>query len=290
MPVLQKIWFGAFACLIVLSTDNAYGAQSRGSIPEAGPENGGLRLRLVVRTGSQDGKDAHDVTVEVINVTTKPITLVADWPYEADKGNFREYLEAALSIETFPKIAPWVGQTMEDHRTSPQPQYVLKSGEGLTLKWLASGRCLKNKVTRPIETANPVFPSGGLYAVHAVIPMRTTVGSFLLRSNEQLVSIGGNRELPKHTFGEVMWVDRETRTAGIDLGSLHEIENGDHFLIRTGMASFWRLRVTRVHPARSEGALVPADAWGRGAPETTPGFPKNGTTAKLITTDQPHDQ
>ena len=75
--------------------------------PEAGPENGGLRLRLVVVTSPATGMGGYDVRVALLNATKQEVRLRAGW---TDKGDIADYIEAFTSIETFPAIAPLVGQ------------------------------------------------------------------------------------------------------------------------------------------------------------------------------------
>ena len=105
-----------------------------------------------------------------------------------------DYLEAAANIECVPAIAPWMGGVAQGQRMSPQPQHSLKAGETLTVRWQSEGRKLKNRVTNPNEVQNPTFPFAGLYSVHATIDVITGEGVVRLRSNEQLVPVGGSRD------------------------------------------------------------------------------------------------
>jgi len=92
---------------------------------------------------------------------------------------------------------------MLPYRTTPQPEYVLKAGAVLSFGWRSDGRRLKNKVTDPNNVQNPEFPFPGQYSVHAMLRINTSERMVLLRSNEQLVSIGGSRESPKHSYGQL---------------------------------------------------------------------------------------
>jgi hypothetical protein len=99
----------------------------------------------------------------------------------------------------------------------------------------------------------------------------------LLRSNEQLIPIGGSRELPKHTYGPLWGAYEETKTAMLGLGSLHKIAMGDRFLIHTGTIGMtWTLTLTKVEADRSMGTLEPART------DPTPVFPRQGWNATLI--------
>ena len=259
-------------------------ALAAAALPEPGPEAGGLQLRLVVAPRAAAGQEGYDVRVEVVNVTQRAITLRAGWWHETDTGDVKDYIEASTSIESYPAIAPWVGQVMAGHRKSPQPEQVLKAGETLSVRWQTNGRRLKNKVTDPNSVQNPEFAAPGLYSVHATVTILTGDGAVLLRSNEQLVSFGGSRENPKHTFGKLWRVNERTKTATLGLGSLHKIERGDQFRIRTGMLDFWKLTITEVSPESSTGRLEP-EPWrgpGRPAAEHTPPFPERMMDATLI--------
>ncbi len=85
--------------------------------PDPGPENGGLQLRFVLLPVSEEG---FEVRLDLINATNRDIVLRAGWQYEANYGDMKEYIEAAASIETYPAIAPWVGQVPMWNRKSPQ--------------------------------------------------------------------------------------------------------------------------------------------------------------------------
>ena len=163
--------------------------------PEPGPENAGLRLRLVVADSPPRTPLGYGVRLEVLNMTNRPITLRAGWWSDLEKGDVRDYLEASMSVETYPAIAPWMGQLADGHRTAPQPEHVLKAGEVLSLHWQTKGRHLKNRVTNPNEVQDPEFLLPGLYSVHATVAIITSERTVLLRSNEQLVSSGPDPRL-----------------------------------------------------------------------------------------------
>ena len=250
--------------------------------PDPGPEDGGLRLRLVVLPHPKADREGYDVRVDVLNTTKADITLRAGWWYDTDKGDAKDYIEASTSIETYPTIAPWVGQVRAQHRTLPQPDYVLKAGEVLSLSWHTDGRRLKNKVTDPNTVQNPDFPFPGLYSVHATLRINRADRAVLLRSNEQMVAVGGNPGAPKHTYGQLWGTETETKTARLGLGSLHKIEQGDEFQIRTGMMDFWKLTITQVEPESSTGRLEPLARVGPNPTNVNPRFPERHENATLI--------
>jgi hypothetical protein len=222
--------------------------------PEPGPEDGGLRLRLVVKPRA-DAKEGYDVRLEVLNVSDRPVTLRAGWRNDNEMGDLKGYLEAATSVECVPAVAPWIGGVQAPHRTLPQPEHVLKAGENLPVAWQTEGRRLKNRVTDPIEVQNPTFPLPGLYSVHSVVDVVTDERTVRLRSNEQLVVVGGSRSMPKSTFGRLWHVDPEGKTAILGLGSLHKITAGDQFEIGHAKGGHWKLTITRVDLRASYGTV-----------------------------------
>lgn len=159
------------AFLVGALVEFAFFAEAEPALPEPGPERGGMRLRLMVSPEPQLTNEAYRVRLDVLNVTDQSITLVAEWPHENDRGDFSEYLESEVSIETFPEIIRWMGQSWVGHRESPQPQYTLDAHKTLTLEWTTVGKRLKNKVTHILYTKNPIFPTDGLYSVHATVKL-----------------------------------------------------------------------------------------------------------------------
>jgi hypothetical protein len=67
----------------------------------------------------------------------------------AGGGGFKEYVEAAASIESYPAIEPWLGQmALGPERTIPEPEYTLKPSE--TLSSISHG-CLGFWLEQAIE-------------------------------------------------------------------------------------------------------------------------------------------
>ena len=213
------------------------------------------------------------------NASGEIITLHAlHWRSERHEGGFQEYLESALSIESYPAIEPWLGQVMAELPGAvAEQEYTLKAGETLSVKWQTTGRHLKNKVSNPLQVQNPEFTQSGLHSVHASIIIMTAGGPVRLFSNEQLVPFGGSREAPKHTYGPLWWTDEPTRTATLGLGSLDKVVQGDRFLIQSGtIGRTWTLIITNVETSESSGRLEPSRV------NPTPTFPSRGTYAALI--------
>jgi hypothetical protein len=239
----------------------------------------------VVRDWKEGGKVGHEMRVDVLNVSRQARKLQADWLYETDTGNLKEYLEAATSMESYPPIAPWIGQIMGGGRNTPQPEYVLEPGEVLTLTWHTEGNFLKNRVSNKLDVQNPEFAFPGMYAVHATLQVQADGKKVSLRSNEQMVSFGQSRAMPKFTLGKLTHVDEEKQTAWLDLGEEHKVAKGERFLVRTGMVDFWQLTITDVREKTSLGRLEPVE---RNSPELKKAqrkFPAAGLPATLIIPD-----
>ena len=238
--------------LLIFVTLNPLRAETA-ALPEPGPEDGGLRLRLVVAPRTEAGKEGYDVRVDLLNTSERAITLRAGWESE-DTGDLKDYIDAATSIECVPAVRRWMGQVRQGQRKSPQPEQVIKPGALLSVHWQTEGRHLKNRVTNPIEVQNPEFPFLGLYSVHATVNVLTSEGTVALRSNEQLVPVGGSRAMPKSSLGQLMQVEPNGKTAMLNLGSLQKVEPGDQFQY-SSMREQGKLTVTTVKPGYSMGNL-----------------------------------
>ena len=88
-----------FALFVLLSA--ARGA----ALPEPGPEDGGLRLRLVVEPRPRADKEGFDVRIDLVNISDRAVTLRSGWQAD-ESGGVKDYLEAATSIECEAAIAP----------------------------------------------------------------------------------------------------------------------------------------------------------------------------------------
>jgi hypothetical protein len=131
---------------------------------------------------------------------------------------------------------------------------LLLAGKVLSVRWRTQGRQLKNRVTDPNEVQNPTFPFPGLYSVHATLDVITSERAVTLRSNEQLVPVGGSRATPRYTFGHLLVVDKGGKTAVLDLGSRHKVEPGDQFM-HFSKQTPWKLTVSKVSPGHSWGQI-----------------------------------
>jgi hypothetical protein len=210
-------------------------------------------MRLVVVPRPEVSEEGFDVCVDLLNTTERAMTLRAGWRND-DPSDVKAYIEAAIGIECVPAVRPWSGGVPGIRRKLPQPEYLLKAGEVLSVRWQTKGRHLKNHVTDPNEVQNPEFPFPGLYSVHASLDVITSQRVVTLRSNEQLVPVGGSHAMPRYTYGHLLVVDAGGKSAVLDLGSRHKVEPGDqfeHFSKQTP----WKLTVTKVEPGHCWGHI-----------------------------------
>jgi hypothetical protein len=234
-------------------------------------------MRLVVAPTVEDPAAGHKVQVDLINTTQNGVSFRLTRAWGDLKDGIESALEAAVSIESYPPIQPWLGQVRMPPKGEASPECTLSPGQTLSLSWRTPVRRLKNQVANPLEVQNPEFTQDGLYSVHATLAVTVAGQPLLLRSNEQLVAIGGSKGLPKHTYGRLWWAVEESKKAELSLGSQHKIAVGDRFLIQTGTIGWtWTLTITSVKDDRSEGTLVPS--------QETPKlpFPVWGAYAALI--------
>jgi hypothetical protein len=256
------------------------GASALGQEPAgAGPKNHGLRLKLTLATTRPRGVDEHTVRLELFNVGTRAVTLVADWPYEG-LGDYAEFLRSEISFITFPEVQPEGAQTAGAFRSSPQPRHTLQPGKSLTVRWTARGPRLKPEACFDEANTSPHFPADGLYSVRGQLVVRTAEGGrILLVSNDQPVMVGGSARLPKHATAEVVETDAASKTCRISLGSDHGLTRGDVFLLRYGLAASWQLTLTQVE---ASGAVGTVQLIHRTDGAGIPAFPKESWLATLV--------
>lgn len=249
-------------------------------LPEPGPEAGGLRLRLQV---APEG-EGHEVRVDLLNVSGKPIALKlqslgAGRPpggVAVDREVFFNVVKDKMGVESDPAVAPYVGQNGIGSGVSLLTYaHTFDAGGSFAFRWKTAGR--RFKPGDFFLTHNPEFIEDGLYSIRVSLTIEADGQSVLLRSNEQLVSFGGSREVPKSNHGSLAWVNEKENTAGLNLGTHQKIAKGDRFLIRSGtIGRTWTLTLTNVTPQRSSG-------WLKYSRESaTPFFPKPGRKATLI--------
>lgn len=272
---MHKIGCGMMVLLVLVCFSSGYSA-----LPEPGPENHGLRLRLSITSEGSKTEDIHTVQLNLINTGKNSITLTAKWLYEQNTGDYGEYLKSEVMLISFPEVVLAAAQTAGSLRSSPQPKQVLKSGESLMVKWQVIGPHLK-----PQGYYNcPTFPADGLYTIHA--EFTTTIENeqdILLISNPQQVSIGKSTQMPKYATARITFSDPAAKTAGINLGALQNIEVGDTFFIKYTAEAGWRLRISAVHLTYSEGIVEPI---ANPSESNTPLFPDLNWVARLMSKEE----
>jgi len=262
-------------CSLLILSVSAFAAD----LPEPGPEAAGLSLRLVIspKADAQDG--GYDVQLDLVSASREAIPVRVK-PFPADNtGSFKQVLEEATSIESYPPFEPWLGQVrfQPDTKDQPNSKYLLQPGETFTIKWETRAQELKNKVGNPLEVQNPFFSQPGLHAIHANLTLEVGGHEVFLRSNEQTVPIQGSRELPKHTYGPIVDANDKDQTATLGMGFLQKVAVGDKFTIRTGnIGMTWTLTITKVESHYSFGNLLPSQT------SPLPMFPARGFYASLI--------
>ena len=255
---------GMALCLLAAAWSMGVAADSA---IEPGPENGGLRLRLVVTKRSTPREGGFDARLDVINASQDKVTLRTGWDSN-EAGDVKEYLKLQASVETYPPIEPEKGATAaREARTIPQKELTLVAGETLSLTWQSSGRRLKSE--SDLFTHNPELAEPGLYSVHFTLDVITATGTHRLRSNEQQVLIGGSPKQPRHTYGHITSL-RQGRKAGFSLGSLDQVKVGDVFEI-TSKTGSWRLTVVEVGPRYSEVTIEGSGEDGADSPQVGAG-------------------
>jgi hypothetical protein len=198
-------------------------------------------------------------------------------------------------------MMPDLSQVAGSPRHLAQPEYTLNANETLAIEWTTRGR--------KIRTDSPTFPLDGLYSVHASIRLcladakqarRTALNraeladtgrsftkgvddsearnTIFLRSNEQLVPIGGSRAKPKNTMGRIIAVGHSG--AAIDLGAMHKVQIGDQFRVYSKYkAHQWILTIRQVMLNESAGVLEPVPS-SRAKPDIS--YLKPGDLAELL--------
>ena len=221
-------------------------------LPDPGPENQGLRLRLTIREMVDGQVDNRVLRVDLLNVGQKPVVLVTGSDLLEEKLSYPQFFQRIVGIATSPE-APWsCCQTMFRKPKEPPPKWELEPGRSLTVAWAGEGRRLKQDGC----VVQADLQQQGLYRVHASVCVMTEDGDRIsLTSNEQEVYAGGSHEMPKSMIGHIIKTDPEQSTAMIDIGSDEKIEVGDCFTIRYELIASWSLCITHVTSHTAEGIV-----------------------------------
>lgn len=249
-------------------------AHAQPELPEPGPIVEGLQLRLAIEPVLQDGKPTEDnsVILELINGGEEDRTLVADWFYESEKGDYRAFLGDQVLYGMRPSTyeLPAGPQTLGEARRSPQPTFVLKAGDSLAVH-----KFVLEPDARYGPRSVPYAPLPGLYSVQARVEViidgtadapaeanktETAEKSHKVRlhSNYQEMCVGNTREMPKHQVVDDFTFDKSAMRCTLRKGSLHKLELGDIFYLRTGIlqAPCWGFRIDKIGAHHASGKLV----------------------------------
>lgn len=237
---------------VCLAVNTPLGLAQGEKAAEPGPQNGGLRLRLTLTRAVKSAE--WEVRMDLINDSQQSIALQTAWE-SSEPGDVKDYLQAAAQIETTPYFAPEHGATgFSEARTEQQKTLNLPANESLELRWRTGGPRLKPERQNSLLSANPALDEAGLYSVRVVLDVPTATGTVRLRSNEQLVSVGGSVRAPKPSAARLESVSRDLQSVRIDLGGLDQVARGDQFDF-TSKTAAWRITITDTHPHSSEGTL-----------------------------------
>ena len=267
-------------CLMVLLScfvfQIAYGASPPGIV--WGPENQGLRMNLHIENVDGNQPDVYKVGIRLANVGSTPIVLAAQWDYEEEKGDYREFLKRGVELTSFPEVKVESAQTAGSIRTSPQPTFEIKPGDSVAVEWVSAHRHLKPKGyynTTPAE-----FLSDGLYSIRAKFLANSKNGNrILLYSNDCQLSVGKSTAMPKFAMARIIQADPTKGTVLITLGSDQKVEPNDRFECIFFPYAVWEILITEVNPNSSTGSVKTI---AREPQENVPAFPRVSDVATLL--------
>ena len=242
-----------------------------------GPENGGLRMCLSIKTERSGGQDHFLIKVGIINNNNFNVTLVGD--SDATREEFKDYadyLKWTISFLSFPTILPSLGQTMAPTMVAIQ-KVTIEPHQEYVVSWTTTGNSLKS---RNNMLRSPYFRLPGLYGIRASMVFTTDENKkILLYSNEVQVSIGGSNKLPVIATGHVLYVDTLSKLVSIDLGAIHGVVVGDVFDCIESDGD-WELKIVNVGEYRSE-ATSKGIEWKGPAPKSP--YPPHNAGVELST-------
>jgi hypothetical protein len=278
-------WLIFFAGLVVLAGAGELGwAQAQDvfikpvALPEPGPERDGLRLRLVV-VKSAEKKDRHDFALEILNVSSKAVTLVVERAYETEDNSVASALRDNTRFHVSPDVVDFGYQTSGTFRQSPQPQVTIDAGKSQTFKWPVEGRRLHaNELCWGLS-----FPVSGAFDIRAETVLKTRENKeILLLSNTQTFFSGGSNKAPRGCAGTVTDADAEKNQIRLEgVGPLNGVNEGDRFSIYMPMRGFFQLEITGGHHTYAWAKVVETEVFNPNARDA-PKFPERGMKAALV--------
>jgi hypothetical protein len=242
-----------------------------------GPENQGLRMNLNIENADANQADVYKVVIKLVNAGKTPIELVAQWPYEDDKGDYKEYFKTMVGLTSFPEITTHSAQTMARiKRTSPQPNLEIKPGNIATFEWITAKRLLKPQGY--YNTFPDIFPNDGLYSIQARFLATTKKGNrILLYSNDCQLAVGKSTTMPKSAMARIIQSNPDQNSVLLNVGSDQKIELNDKFRYMYFPVTHWDIRITEVNDGTSTGWTE-----SQKTPKGIPVFPPEGSMVTLV--------
>ncbi len=201
----------------------------------------GLNLHLEMSL-VENTTDSIHTRVGLKNETTSPITLTANWTYEHESGDYRQYFNSAVGFSTEPPTYIMTAQSAGSRRISDQPQHVLNPGETMSVEWIE--RCGRIKPSETTICTAPRLFEPGRYTVQASYTV--SPGTEPLKSNPVTLDFGKTSTPPVRTSVRVLKVDTATSTALLDAGSDHGLKVGQVFMMPTSTVSGFSFNLTSV--------------------------------------------
>lgn len=204
-----------FVLLLVVAASLSF-AQEAG-LPEPGPENSGLRLRLVL--DNYFGR--HMMRMEILNATDESVKIVAKAKVRAD---IKQILKDQVDFIVTPELQcpPYQISVGPDVKV-PNVYGTIKPQEPFVVYFDDFGW---------FDFPNPAdycFPSDGLYHIRAKVVLNLEDGgSVTLESNEQELAMGGSRLAPKPGVVGVEY-DHPRDLFILRAGRAQRIQVGDKF-------------------------------------------------------------
>ena len=240
-----------FVVVVLLLGSSSYQhvwSESVGTIPEPGPINDNLRLRLSIPYSPDGDIKNHEIQLEIMNVGRKPIVLIDPWK----EGSFNYLIYPEIAFQHGPQTMSPINFDPSS-KPEPEPEVEASPMKSITHKAFVSDGVLA------AGNGSFIFPKDGLYQIHVELRARKKDGSVvLLRSNEQPLVINGSFQMPKHTVANVIKVDEAKNTVMLDVGGLHQIEENDVFRFGQGMMGMTvlgNLKVTKVRSTNCEAEI-----------------------------------
>lgn len=244
---------------------------SAADLPEPGPDREGLRLRLTVEKAKE--QPGYDFTLQLLNVSDKPVQLVAEYFYET-AAPFETYFRESIHFTSYPEVQPSHFGSSGEERTTPQPTATIKPGGSLSTGWRVNCCELGGS-----EETNEVLVllRPGLYLIRAHGNLRTADGRHVkLWSNEQPFSTDGSQSAPAASTATLKFIETDANSGKpvleLDVGEEDGVAVGDLFDFGDGKTSYWRLKVTQVEARASTAVVVEQDSMEPGQANFPPQF------------------